>query len=62
MAAYSAVAGIGASLGLVVGGVLADLISWRAGFFLNVPIGLAMLVAAPSLRGRDPAAAAAGST
>ncbi|MGH3249688.1 MAG: MFS transporter, partial [Trebonia sp.] len=34
VAAYSAVAGIGASAGLVVGGLLADLISWRAGFFL----------------------------
>jgi Major Facilitator Superfamily len=42
VAAYSAVAGIG----LVVGGVLADWVSWRAGFFLNVPIGLAMLLAA----------------
>jgi EmrB/QacA subfamily drug resistance transporter len=46
VAAYSAVAGIGASAGLVVGGVLADWVSWRAGFFLNVPIGIAMLVAA----------------
>ncbi|MFF5076546.1 MFS transporter [Actinoplanes sp. NPDC000266] len=46
VAAYSAVAGIGASAGLVVGGVLADLVSWRAGFFLNVPIGVAMVVAA----------------
>jgi EmrB/QacA subfamily drug resistance transporter len=46
VAAYSAVAGIGASAGLVIGGVLADWISWRAGFFLNVPIGLAMLLAA----------------
>ena len=46
VAAYSAVAGIGASLGLVVGGVLADWVSWRAGFYLNVPIGIAMLVAA----------------
>jgi len=46
VAAYSAVAGIGASAGLVVGGVLADLISWRAGFFLNVPIGVAMVFAA----------------
>jgi EmrB/QacA subfamily drug resistance transporter len=46
IAAYSAVAGIGASVGLVVGGVLADLVSWRAGFFLNVPIGIAMLLAA----------------
>ncbi|WP_433611433.1 MFS transporter [Dactylosporangium sp. CA-139114] len=46
VAAYSAVAGIGASAGLVVGGVLADLVSWRAGFFLNVPIGAAMVYAA----------------
>jgi EmrB/QacA subfamily drug resistance transporter len=46
VAAYSAVAGIGASAGLVVGGVLTSWISWRAGFFLNVPIGLVMLLAA----------------
>lgn len=46
IAAYSAVAGLGASLGLVVGGVLADAISWRAGFVLNVPIGIVMLLAA----------------
>jgi EmrB/QacA subfamily drug resistance transporter len=45
VAAYSAVAGIGASLGLVVGGVLADQVSWRAGFYLNVPIAVAMLLA-----------------
>jgi MFS family permease len=45
-AAYSAVAGIGASLGLVIGGVLAGEVSWRAGFFLNVPVGLLMVVAA----------------
>ncbi|MFI1854398.1 MFS transporter [Streptomyces sp. NPDC020480] len=46
MAAYSAVAGLGAALGLVVGGLVADLISWRAGFFLNVPIGIVMMVPA----------------
>jgi EmrB/QacA subfamily drug resistance transporter len=46
VAAYGVVAGIGASVGLVVGGALADLVSWRAGFFLNVPIGLGMMVAA----------------
>lgn len=40
---YGAVGGITASVGLVVGGILADLISWRAGFFINVPIG-ALLV------------------
>ncbi|MFF5306532.1 MFS transporter [Streptomyces sp. NPDC013161] len=46
MAAYSAVAGLGAALGLVVGGLAADLISWRAGFFLNVPVGIAMVMLA----------------
>ncbi|MEU6910713.1 MFS transporter [Streptomyces coeruleorubidus] len=46
MAAYSAVAGLGAAFGLVVGGLVADLVSWRAGFFLNVPIGIVMMVLA----------------
>lgn len=45
VAYYGAVAGIGASIGLVLGGVLADLLSWRVGFFINLPIGLAMAVA-----------------
>lgn len=43
--AYGAVAGIGASVGLVLGGLLADLVTWRAGFIVNLPIGVAMLVA-----------------
>ncbi|MEU5770065.1 MFS transporter [Streptomyces asoensis] len=46
MAAYSAVAGLGAAFGLVVGGLVADLVSWRAGFFLNVPVGIVMMVLA----------------
>lgn len=51
---YSATAGIGASLGLVVGGAMASWFSWRAGFFINVPIGLAMLVLAPRFLPRTP--------
>ncbi|WP_454043679.1 MFS transporter [Cellulosimicrobium sp. Marseille-Q8652] len=43
--AYGAVAGIGASVGLVAGGLLADLVSWRAGFLVNLPIGVVMLLA-----------------
>jgi predicted MFS family arabinose efflux permease len=42
---YGAVAGIGSSLGLVLGGILADWISWRVGFFINLPIGIALLLA-----------------
>jgi len=47
VALYGATAGIGASLGLVIGGALADWVSWRAGFFINVPVGAAMIVLAP---------------
>lgn len=46
---YGATAGIGASLGLVLGGALAHWISWRAGFFVNVPIGALMIALAPRL-------------
>lgn len=45
VAAYGSVAGIGASIGLVVGGVLADTLSWRVGFFVNVPLGILMAIA-----------------
>ncbi len=43
---YAAAAGLGAILGLVLGGLVADLISWRVGFFINLPIGLALIVGA----------------
>lgn len=46
VAAYGTTAGIGASLGLVAGGALAELVSWRAGFFINVPIAAVMIVLA----------------
>src|SRR4051795_13053132 len=47
MAAYGALAGIGTAFGLIVGGVLTSALSWRVGFFLNVPVGLAAILAAP---------------
>lgn len=43
---YAAAAGIGATLGLVLGGLFADLLSWRAGFFINLPIGIGLMLAA----------------
>src|SRR3954468_825660 len=47
LAAYSAVAGGGGSLGLVLGGLLTALVSWRWGMFISVPIGLTLMYLAP---------------
>src|SRR5215218_8209371 len=49
MAVYGALAGIGTAFGLIVGGVLTTALSWRYGFYLNVPLGLAAMVLAPRL-------------
>jgi EmrB/QacA subfamily drug resistance transporter len=45
LAWYSIVAGAGASLGLVLGGIFAGLLSWRIGFLVNIPIGIGLLFA-----------------
>jgi MFS family permease len=44
---YSAVSSGGASIGLVLGGMLTDWVSWRWALFINVPIGLALVWLAP---------------
>lgn len=44
VAAYGATAGIGASVGLIIGGILASMFSWRDGFFINIPISILLLV------------------
>lgn len=41
---YTSVSGLGASIGLVLGGFIADYASWRLGFFINVPITILMMV------------------
>src|ERR1700740_1074184 len=38
---WSAIAASGAAVGLLVGGVLTDVASWRWVFFVNVPVGIA---------------------
>jgi EmrB/QacA subfamily drug resistance transporter len=48
IALYSAVASAGASIGLVLGGMLTTWISWRWAFFINVPIGIALVSLAPA--------------
>src|SRR5438445_2871512 len=44
---YSAISGGGGSVGLVVGGMLTSWASWRWGLFINVPIGIALILLAP---------------
>jgi EmrB/QacA subfamily drug resistance transporter len=44
---YSAVASAGASIGLVLGGLLTSAISWRWSLFINVPIGVVLISLAP---------------
>lgn len=47
IAIYSAVSGAGGSIGLILGGILTEWISWRVGMFINVPIGIALLFMIP---------------
>ncbi|MGA3393078.1 MFS transporter [Lactiplantibacillus pentosus] len=41
---YGATGGLGASFGLVIGGLISSYTTWRLGFLLNVPIGIVMLL------------------
>jgi EmrB/QacA subfamily drug resistance transporter len=51
---FAFVATGGGSLGLLVGGVLTDLLSWHWIFFVNVPLGAAALVVGRKLIDREP--------
>ena len=44
---FTAVSAAGGSLGLVLGGALTSWVSWRWVLFINVPIGIAVLLLAP---------------
>jgi len=46
-ALFGAVSSGGASIGLLLGGLLTDVGSWRWTLFINVPIGIAVLLLAP---------------
>jgi len=55
---WSAIAAGGAAAGLLLGGVLTDLLSWEWIFFVNVPVGLAAMAAALRLVPESRAASA----
>jgi EmrB/QacA subfamily drug resistance transporter len=49
LSVWGAVAGAGGAVGLLLGGVLVQALSWRWVFFVNVPIGAAALALAPRI-------------
>ncbi|EEH95957.2 MFS transporter [Enterobacter cloacae complex sp. RIVM_C039474] len=44
MSVYGAMSGLGLVAGLLAGGILTDLLGWRWVFFVNVPVGIVVLV------------------
>ncbi|GAA1709227.1 MULTISPECIES: MFS transporter [Isoptericola] len=50
---YGAMSGLGIILGLLLGGVLTDTLGWRWVFFINVPIGLLVLLGSRTLVAAD---------
>src|SRR6058998_2744443 len=46
LAAWGAVGGAGAAIGVLVGGVLTEFTDWRTIFYVNLPVAAALLVAA----------------
>lgn len=48
MGIWAAVAGLAATLGLVLGGVVTDVVSWRLVFLINIPAVLGTLIFGPA--------------
>ena len=53
MAVYAAMSGMGAAIGLIIGGSLTE-VSWRWTLFINIPIGILLLVLIPRFLGESP--------
>src|SRR4051794_22778851 len=54
---WGAVGGAGAAIGVLLGGVLTELVDWRAIFFINLPVGLLLAAGATHLLPADTARA-----
>src|SRR2546421_8018139 len=55
LAAWGAVGGAGAAIGVLVGGVLTEVADWRLIFYVNLPVAAALAVAALKVIPRDAA-------
>ena len=51
---YAAVSGAGAAIGLIMGGVLVQALSWRWVLFVNAPIGIALAIVTPMVLAESP--------
>jgi EmrB/QacA subfamily drug resistance transporter len=49
MAIYAAMSSVGGALGMILGGVLTDALSWRWVLLVNVPIGVVIVLLAPKV-------------
>jgi MFS family permease len=54
LAAWSAIGGIGATAGLLLGGLVTAGLGWQWVFFINIPLVLAMLALSPTLLDEPP--------
>ncbi len=49
LAAWGAISGVGGAVGVLLGGVLTSYLSWSWIFFVNIPVGIAVLAVSPWL-------------
>jgi EmrB/QacA subfamily drug resistance transporter len=54
MGVYAAMSALGGAVGLIAGGLLTSYVSWRWVLFVNVPIGAAVMLAAPRVIAASP--------